>query len=101
MTHTTEHAWATDDLRVQRARKRAQDMRGLYVHLLVYVCINGGLLFLDAVTGGGWWFFWVAIPWGIGLATHVVGVATDGLFGPEWEERQVDRYLRHEADRHR
>ena len=100
MTQPIEHAAASDDLLVQRARKRAQDLRGLYVHLLVYLCINGGLFVLDAVTGGGWWFYWVAIPWGIGLATHVVGFASDGFFGADWEERRVDRYLRHEADRH-
>lgn len=89
-----------DERREQRARKRVQDIRGLYVHLLVYLCIIGGLFVLDAVTGGGWWFFWVAIPWGIGVATHVVAVTSDSVFDSDWEDRKVERYLRHDADRH-
>lgn len=89
-----------DDANVRRARKRAEDVRGFYVHALVYLSINAGLVVLDAVTGGGWWFYWVAIPWGIGLATHAVAVLADRVFGEEWEQRKVAAYLRREDERH-
>ena len=94
MTQSTEHAAFLEDERLRLAHKRAQDMRGFYVHVMVYLCINGGLAVLDALTGGGWWFLWVAIPWGVGLASHAVALVSDRMFGAEWEQRKVDRYLR-------
>jgi 2TM domain len=42
----------------------------------------------------GWWFDWIAIPWGIFLVGHAVAVfAGRRFFGPEWEQRKVDKYF--------
>lgn len=97
MTQTTDRS--DYDERVKLARKRVEDIRGFYVHLMIYLTINAGLLLLDAVLGDGWWFYWVAIPWGIGLAAHAVAVFSDRIFGAEWEARKVDKILRREEAR--
>jgi len=42
-----------------------------------------------------WWFQWGLVVWATALAVHgltVVGRAR--WLGPEWEQRQIDRYLR-------
>jgi fatty acid desaturase len=92
MTQITEQA-PYDQERRDLARKRVESIRGFYVHLMIYLTVNGGLLLLDAILGDGWWFYWIAVPWGIGLAANAVAVFSDRLFGPEWEARQVDKIL--------
>ena len=39
--------------------------------------IIAGLFVIDLATGDGWWFYWAAIGWGIGLAWRALAV-----FGP-------------------
>jgi len=37
-------------------------------HLWSYIIVIGGLLLINVVTPGPWWFQWPALGWGIGLA---------------------------------
>ena len=37
-------------------------------HLWSYIIVIGGLLLINMVTPGPWWFQWPAFGWGIGLA---------------------------------
>ena len=37
-------------------------------HLWSYIIVIGGLLLINIVTPGPWWFQWPALGWGIGLA---------------------------------
>jgi hypothetical protein len=37
-------------------------------HLWSYIIVIGGLLLINTVTPGPWWFQWPALGWGIGLA---------------------------------
>ena len=37
-------------------------------HLWSYIIAIGGLLMINVVTPGPWWFQWPALGWGIGLA---------------------------------
>ena len=95
MTQTTQQP--TDDtekVRLERARKRVEAIRGFYVHLMIYLAVNGALALIDVLDGDGWWFDWIAIPWGIGLAAHAIAVFSDRVFGAEWEQRKIDKLLR-------
>lgn len=53
-------------------------MTGVAVHLVVYLAVNGLMLFIWLMTGGpgepGFWPLWIMVPWGTGLAVHA-GVA--------------------------
>ena len=48
--------------RLQRRRAR------VHRHLWSYIIVIGGLLLINIVTPGPWWFQWPAFGWGIGLA---------------------------------
>jgi hypothetical protein len=37
-------------------------------HLWSYIIVIGGLLLINIITPGPWWFQWPALGWGIGLA---------------------------------
>lgn len=86
---------------VERARKRVEETRDLYIHLGVYVIVNTALFAINMLTSPDTlWFFWPLIGWGIGLALHVFSFITEGrLLGPEWEERKVREMLEQQEAR--
>jgi hypothetical protein len=86
-----------NDEAYQRARRRVAALRGLYIHLTVYVLVNALLVVINLVTTPGtWWFYWVLLGWGIGLLAHgiaVFGFGNGGWLGREWEDRKVREYM--------
>ncbi|HXF37402.1 MAG TPA: 2TM domain-containing protein [Actinomycetota bacterium] len=78
---------------LERARERAAAIQGLYVHVLVYLAINGGLLLINLLTrgeGGTWWFVWPVAIWGVALLIHAMATYVP-VFSPEWVERRAAR----------
>ena len=51
------------------ARKRAGAKMGWYIHALVFVLVNAGLIGLSLLQGRHWAVF-PALGWGLGLAIH-------------------------------
>lgn len=89
-----------NDPAYERARKRVEDLRGFYMHLLVYFVVNLGLFLLDTLTPGGPWFYWPLIGWGIGLLLHTVSVLLEGSqFSQGWEERKIHQLMDRERSR--
>lgn len=43
---------------------------------------------------GHWWFLYPLLGWGIGLTSHGLSVASFGLFGPDWEEKKIQEYMK-------
>lgn len=88
-----------------RAQKKVENIKGFYIHLLVYLCINifisvkkisrnldNGETFQEAFFDLGTFVVWLA--WGIGLAFHAYNVfIKDGVLGERWEERKVSEYM--------
>src|SRR3712207_6616102 len=71
-----------------RARARVQELKGFYTHATAYVLVNIGLFVINLLTGGGWWYYWPLLGWGIGLGVHalsVFGFSGGGPFGQDWE----------------
>ena len=85
----------TQHPRYREARRHACKVRGFYVHLLVYVCVNAGLIALNYMGGPvKVWWIWPTFGWGIGLLAHALSVfALGGVFGAGWEERKIREYL--------
>jgi len=82
-----------EDESYARARKRAEEIQGLYIHMLVFAVVNTGLFLLNwwmIRDGGSWWFQWTLIPWGIGLGIHIL-VTVAPVFSDEWVERRAQR----------
>ncbi|MDP6420460.1 MAG: 2TM domain-containing protein [SAR202 cluster bacterium] len=69
---------------------RVIGFRTLYVHLAVYIVVIEMLAIIDFATGGGWWFYWPLIGWGIGVAVHAL--ATISVLGAAWEPRRANGY---------
>jgi two-component system, LytTR family, sensor kinase len=87
----------TQDERLERAKKRVKDLREFYTSLTTYVIVMSFLFFIDYSSGGGWWVYWPAMGWGIGLAFHAFRV-----FGPstgsKWEQRKIKEYMERDGD---
>lgn len=80
------------DPRYRQAKERAEQIQGLLIHVTVYVVINAGLFTIDVLTGGGWWFYWPLLGWGIGLAIHALTLFVP-VFSPDWAEQRARRSL--------
>lgn len=88
-----------------RAKKQVDELKGFYIHLLVYILVNifittvtvvarvnGGESFVDAFFSFA--SFSTAIFWGIGLGFHAAKVYNfSPLFSKDWEERQIKKYI--------
>jgi hypothetical protein len=75
----------------ERARKQVRQIKGFYLHAMVYVLVNALLTFINLTTSRGeLWFYWPLFGWGIGLLAHGVSVfGFGGLWGKEWEDRKI------------
>jgi hypothetical protein len=86
----------------QRALERVRAVRGFYVHLMVYVAVNLGLVTIDWLTApsGLTWSYYPLVGGGVGLAVHALVVfVADGFFGPDWEERKAREMIDRERRR--
>ena len=86
----------TDQVRI--ARRRVRELKGFYLHLLVYGFVTLGLFLMDAIQGGSWWVQWVAIGWGVGLLSHALVVFFGGRRMAAWEERKLEQFLEEATD---
>ena len=75
----------------EEAKERAQELRGFYLHLLVYVLINAFLVAVNLLASWGhWWFYWPLLGWSVGVVVHGAWVYRGrGLWGKTWEERKI------------
>jgi len=88
----------TDDDLLQRARKRVKLKMGFYIHLGVYVLVNGGIALLHYFKGGSQWQSGPLLGWGLGLAIH--GAVTFlSLQGDGMRDRMVEAELKRLRDR--
>ena len=67
----------------EAARKRAEDLQAFSIHLGVFIIVILGLFLIDLFTGPGWWFFFPAIAWGIGLGFHGWVVLSEQVFSQQ------------------
>ena len=81
-----------DDERYLAAKRHVAKLRAFYVSLSTYVVVNIMLFVIDLVSGGGWWFYWVTVFWGIGLLFQAWDVWGD-RWGHDWEQRKIQEAL--------
>ena len=94
----------------RRAKKRIEELKGFYIHFMVYCIIN---IFISTVQivarmNDGETFmevFWsfstfsVWIFWGIGLLFHAIRVFSfNPFFGKDWEERQIRKFMEKDSE---
>ena len=83
------------DKKYEKAKKRVEEIKGFYTHLIVYVVINIGLFLINLFsTPGEWWFYWPLLGWAIGLFFHGMGVFVFSRFpGKQWEDRKIKEIM--------
>ena len=84
-----------EDKRYERAKKRVEEIKGFYTHLVVYVIVNIGIFFLNVITSPNeLWFYWPLFGWGIGIIAHWISVfGLGGFLGKDWEERKTKQIM--------
>lgn len=86
--------------KLQIARKRVKDIKGFYVHLIVYCAVIAILAIINLVTMrvAGYTFYWFLFPlgaWGFGLFWHAMGVFVFGsVKSSGWEKRKVEEIMK-------
>ncbi len=98
-TPASRHDPETHELRAE-ARRWVRRQRILYTILGIYAVLSLMWFAIDMADGTeSLWFYWPMLGTGIAVAiVSVVLVGVGGLFGADWEQRQVDRYVRHHRD---
>ena len=94
----------TDKTKLNRAKKRLEELKGFYGHLAAYIGVNSfisiaaivgrmsdGSSFFEVLDFGTFavWFFW-----GIGLFFHGIKVFSyNPIFSKSLEERQIQKFM--------
>ncbi len=94
-----------EEERYKVAKKKVKDIKGFYVHLVVYLFINSAIIIFNAQKT---FFdkgsieissFFTAFFWGIGLFAHWASVFGPNLFlGKNWEERKIKEMMEKEKE---
>jgi len=85
----------------KRAKKRVDELKGFYIHLMVYLIINTfiiAVMFMSQADKANfslhWYNFSTAIFWGLGLLIHaLVTFRLNPFFGKSWENRMIQKYM--------
>lgn len=90
-----EH-YKTDALKYQIAEKRVKQLKGFYMHLVIFIVINIIVFvanYRSLPDGSGflyWQLFSTPLFWGIGLLAHAGNVFMPHfILGKDWEERKI------------
>ena len=84
------------DEKYEKAKKRVEEIKGFYSHLIVYICVNVALLIINLVTNRNvLWFYWPLLGWGIGVFFHAMGVFVFSKFpGTKWEKKKIEEVMK-------
>ena len=79
----------------KRAKERLEELKGLYIHAIIYVLVNTAVIIFNLIsTPDNYWFIWPLIGWGTGLTIHAFGVYSKGrIFGSNWEEKKIKQIM--------
>ena len=79
--------------RYQEAKKRVEEIKAFYFHIITYILVNAVLVVINLLTSPEHlWFVWSIIGWGVGLVIHGFSVFGN-LLGKSWEERKIKEIM--------
>ena len=81
----------TEEQKFIKARKRVEEIKGFYTHIVVTILIIPFLVFINLKFVPQFHWFWFPIfGWGLGLTIQAFRVfVDDGGFGRSWEKRKI------------
>lgn len=95
-----------EDENLKAAKKRVKDIKGFYIHLIVYLFVNIAIISVNTnfrqlqENGFDISDFFTAFFWGIGLAAHWASVFGPGIFlGEKWEEKKIKEIMDKDRER--
>jgi hypothetical protein len=84
------------DQALEDARRHVRRKRIFFTIFAIWIALSLMWLFIDLRDdSSSWWFYWPML--GTGTAVAIAGVVllgVGGLFGADWERREIDKYLR-------
>ena len=85
---------------VEEARRYVRRKRIFYTVLGIWLALSVMWFAIDMTDdSSSVWFYWPMLGAGIGVAiTGFALLGIGGLFGADWERRQIDKYLRARRD---
>lgn len=94
-----------EEIRYELASKRVKELKGFYIHLLVYIFVNLIIVIINIndLKPGESYFqprnFFTAFFWGIGILAHFFNIFGINLFlGKRWEEKKIKEIINKERD---
>jgi hypothetical protein len=87
---------ATTDEAREEALRHVRRKRIFYTVLGIWIALCLMWFAIDMLDdSSSLWFYWPMLGTGIGVAiTGIVLLGIGGLFGADWERREMDKYLR-------
>jgi hypothetical protein len=84
---------------LEEARRYVRRKRIFYTILGIWIALSLMWFAIDMLDdSSSVWFYWPMLGTGIGVAiTGIVLLGIGGLFGANWERREIDRYLRRQG----
>ena len=88
------------DRRRDEARRWVRRKRIFYTIVGIYLSLSLMWFAIDLLDdSSGYWFYWPMLGTGLGvLVTGVVLGDIGGVFGTDWERRQMEQYLHRSGD---
>lgn len=88
------------DRRRDEARRWVRRKRIFYTIVGIYLSLSLMWFAIDLLDdSSGYWFYWPMLGTGLGvLVTGVVLGGIGGVFGTDWERRQMEQYLHRSGD---
>jgi hypothetical protein len=86
----------TSNQSLEEAQRYVRRKRIFYTVVAVWIALSLMWFAIDmADDSSSVWFYWPMLGTGVGVAiTGIVLLGVGGLFGVEWERREIDKYLR-------
>ena len=84
------------DESLEEARRYVRRKRIFYIVLGIWIALSLMWFAIDMLDdSSSIWFYWPMLGTGIGVAiTGIVLLGIGGLFGPDWERREIEKYQR-------
>jgi two-component system, LytTR family, sensor kinase len=84
----------------EEARRYVRRKRIFYTVLGIWIALCVMWFAIDMLDdSSSFWFYWPML--GTGIAVAITGIALlgiGGVLGADWEQREIDKYLRRRAD---
>jgi hypothetical protein len=93
MSESSNHA-------LEEARRYVRRKRIFFTVLAIWIALSLMWFLIDMRDdSSSLWFYWPMLGTGVAVAiTGIVLLGVGGLFGADWERREVDKYLRRKAN---